>query len=115
MMKILCDDVINLVKKEYGLASENYGAVNNSSHESYAVLLEELEEARDECIQTQLWVDRFWTSVKGNDIAKQTENLREVYIHSLLAACEFIQTSAMALKALETIKHNASKTEQGES
>lgn len=114
MMKKLYGEVENLAKKEYELASQNFGATNNSSHESYAVLKEEMDEARDEDIQTGLWTERYWKAVKENDLEKQAECLKEVQLHALLAACEFIQTAAMAHKAMETINHTGSKTQQGE-
>ena len=114
MMKKLYDEIITLVKNEYGRAAQCYGATNHSSHESYAVLKEEMEEARAECISTELHVDKYWTAVKGDDYEKQRGHLREVYIHSLLAACEFVQTAAMAHKALATMENTGTKTQQGE-
>ena len=108
-MKKLYSKVIDLAKMEYELASQKHGVTNNSSHESYAVLKEEQEEARDECIQTELWVERYWSAVKGNDTEKQMETLKEVYLHSILAACEFIQTAAMANKAIVTMLTTGSK------
>ena len=115
MMTKLYNEVINLARTEYDRASEKWGPTNHSAHESFAVLREELDEARAECINTELWADRYWTAVKENCNTKQEENLKEVMIHSLLAACEFIQTAAMANKALETMRTTGSKTSQGES
>lgn len=114
MMKKLYGEVENLAESEYDLASQQYGATNNSSHESYAVLREEADEATDEGIKTELWLNRYWTAVKENDLDKQKAFLKEVHLHALFAACEYIQTAAMAHKALETINHTGSKKSQGE-
>ena len=114
MMKKLYGEVELLAFKEYERASLDYGAKNNSSHESYAVLREEMDEANDETINTLLWMDKYWKSVKANDTEKQADHLRYVYMHSLLAACEFIQTAAMAHKALATMGYKVSKNAQGE-
>lgn len=110
----LYEAVKTLVEVEYARASLNYGATNNSAHESYAVLKEEFDEARDEDVNTALSLDRYWKAVKENDEEKQAVYLKEVYTHSILAACEFIQTAAMAHKALATITTKGSKNEQGE-
>lgn len=110
----LYEAVKTLAEVEYARASVKFGATNNSSHESFAVLKEELDEAREENINVQILVDRYWSAVKENDMKKQADNLKDVYVHSLLAACEFIQTAAMAHKALKTIANNGSKNEQGE-
>ena len=113
MMTRLYNEVIELAKTEYERASKNWGPTNHSAHESYAVLKEEMDEARMECIQTELWTDKYWTEVKNNNGVKQEEYIKEVYLHSLLAACEFIQTAAMAQKALATMRVHDTKA-QGE-
>lgn len=114
MMKKLYGEVNALARKEFERAALDYGAMNNSSHESYAVLKEEADEAHDETINVSILVDRYWESVKTNDTEKQAEYLKEVYMHSLLAACEYIQTAAMAHKAILTIDNTRSKNVLGE-
>ena len=106
MMKELLGEVSELALREYARATKQHGPVNHSGHESYSILKEECEEAHDECIQTELYLDRYWKSIKQDDYQYQIENLKAIQHKSLLAACEFIQTAAMATKALETIKQN---------
>lgn len=105
-MDELISEVKQLVLKEYDRATKMHGPVNHSSHESYAVLKEEMEEAREELIHSEMHLDRYWKSVKGDDYASQVENIASVWNKAILAACECIQTAAMACKALETIKRN---------
>ena len=114
MMKKLFTEVVNLENKEYELASKSHGATNNSSHESFAVLQEELDEARSECINTELYAQRYWEAVKSNDLEKQRKCLKKIQLTAELAACEFIQTAAMAHKALVTLDTKGSKTQQGD-
>ena len=106
MMKKLIEEVSELVLKEYVRASQQHGPVNHSGHESYAILKEECEEARTECISTEMHLDRYWKSIKEDDYKYQVECLSAIHHKSILAACEFIQTAAMATKALETIRQN---------
>ena len=105
-MDALIKEVQALVSKEYDRATKMHGPVNNSSHESYGVLKEEVEEAKDEFIHAELYLDRYWTAVKNDDYASQVENIACIVNKAILAACECIQTAAMAYKGLETIKRN---------
>ena len=106
MMDELINEVKTLVTKEYERATQIHGPVNHSSHESYAVLKEELEEAKDEFINSEIYLDRYWKGVKTDDYASQVENIGLIFNKAILAACECIQTAAMAYKSLETIRKN---------
>lgn len=104
MMDKLIVEVQELVEKEYGRASAKFGCTNNSDHESYAVLLEEREEAHAECEGVDGALNYLWDLIKRNapdekkfEICKNLEN------RALLAACEFIQVAAMAKKAAMTV------------
>lgn len=104
-MDKLIEDVKQLVDEEYNRAAIKFGATNNSDHESYAVLLEELEEADAELFQVQNQLDKFWLLTKANDsdISKYSR-LLEMERRAVLAACEMIQVAAMAKKAALTVK-----------
>lgn len=106
MMDELITEVKTLVSKEYERASKIHGPINHSSHESYSILKEEMEEAKEELIHTEMYLDRFWRSTRSDDYASQAENIALIFNKSILAACECIQTAAMAYKSLETIKRN---------
>ncbi len=104
MMDDLIAEVRELVDKEYGRASVKFGSRNNSDHESYAVLLEELEEAHAECGAAHDVLRYFWDLVKRNGSDEEKYKIcNKLEACALLAACEFIQVAAMAQKAALTV------------
>ena len=103
-MKKLIDEVTQLVEAEYGRASIKFGCINNSDHESYAIIKEEADEARDELNAVDDLLKYFWNQVKGN--SPDPEKLKicqKLQSCALLAACELIQVAATAKKACITI------------
>lgn len=104
-MEKLMIDVQELVKEEYYRASVKFGVTNNSDHESYAILLEELEEAEVEVTDVQNQLAKFWELTKANDddLSKYSR-LLELERRAELAACELIQVAAMAQKAAMTVR-----------
>lgn len=104
MMDKLIKEVSELVEAEYGRAAAKFGCANNSDHESYAVLQEELDEALDEVGVVEDAMAYFWGQVKRNspdqEKIKICDKLEKC---ALLAACEFIQVAAMAKKAAITV------------
>lgn len=109
-MKELIDKVESLIEEEYFRASDKYGSTNHSDHESYAVILEEFQEADTERFDCESALDRLWEQIKADssDFDKRCV-LRTVRCHALLAACEFIQVAAMADKALKTLECRETK------
>ena len=109
-MEELIKQVINIECEEYGRASVNFGAVNNSDHESFAVLREEVDEAI-ECLEdVDGLTDGFFGMVKNNEGDKTKIGLLNVIKHRAEeAAAESIQAAAMARKAIETIQRRASE------
>ena len=103
-MQKLITEVSELVEKEYGRAGARFGLTNHSDHESYAIMLEELEEAQADVESLEKQMQIFWLFVKNNDSADyKHERLMAVQRSALLAACEFIQVAAMAKKAALTL------------
>lgn len=104
-MDKLIADVKELVDEEYLRAATKFGATNNSDHESYAVLLEELEEAQSEVAEVHFQLQHFWQLTKANDDdLSKFSRLLEMERRALLAACELIQVTAMAKKAAATVE-----------
>lgn len=107
-MDKLIQDVDKLVEEEYGRASAKFGPVNNSDHESYAVLLEESEEAQSEVAEVHFQLQHFWQLTKANDDdMSKYSRLLEMERRAKLAACEMIQVAAMAKKAAMTVKNRS--------
>lgn len=103
-MNKLIDEVKDLIEKEYGRAGAKFGLTNHSDHESYAVLLEEFQEAQAEAHSFEHHMKEFWECVKG-DYAPYDKFVTCVDMEkkALLCACEMIQVAAMSKKAAMTI------------
>ena len=109
-MEELIKSVVCAECEEYGRASAKFGAVNNSDHESYAVLREEADEAVDAVESVDNLTDIFFDIVKDNEEDKvKLDILNEIKHRAEEAAAESIQAAAMARKAIETIQRRASK------
>jgi len=101
-MTDLIKDVQLSVKKELARAAEKFGAKNNSDHESYAVILEEYEEARCAFDAFEWNLRSYWCGVKANTATKsQLQQCRRIAEE---AAAEMIQVAAMCLKAEATVR-----------
>ena len=109
-MEELIKSVVCAECEEYGRASVKFGAVNNSDHESYAVLREEADEAIDAMESVDNLTDIFFETVKDNEEDKvKLDILNEIKHRAEEAAAESIQAAAMARKAIETIQRRASE------
>ena len=109
-MEELIKSVVCAECEEYGRASVKFGAVNNSDHESYAVLREEVDEAFDAMEDVDNLTNMFFESVKHNEEDGRKLDILNVIKHlAEEAAAESIQVAAMARKAIETIERRASK------
>ena len=89
------------VKDELKAANQVFPA-NNSRHESYAVLLEEFEELKNEVDQLDCWISTIWGRVKDNvpyDYLMHV--LFEAGITSRKLIAEAVQTSAMIEKFIK--------------
>ena len=98
-MKKLLSDVSALSLAEYNRASAKFGERNNSHHESYAVILEEFEEAIEEECGFQQNLERLWEEIKSNKTDCLSDRLTSMRKHAEHAAAEWIQVAAMCYKA----------------
>lgn len=109
-MEELIKSVVCAECEEYGRASVKFGVVNNSDHESYAILREEADEAIDALVEVDDLTNVFFEMVKNNEEDKVKLDILNVIKHRAEeAAAESIQAAAMARKAIETIQRRASK------
>ena len=109
-MEELIKSVVCAECEEYDRASVKFGAVNNSDHESYAVLREEADEAVDVLEDVDNLTEAFFEMVKKNEEDEMKLDILNVIKHRAEeAAAESIQVAAMARKAIETIERRASK------
>lgn len=86
----------NIVKK--------YGASYNSEHEGYAVLLEEVEEAK-ECLQiAEEKLKDLWKSVSKKNVYAD-DTLWKIKVAAINMAQEAVQVAAVCERFEETIKN----------
>lgn len=73
----------------------------NSSHEGYAVAMEEVEEAQEAMENVASSMAVMWDRVRGKEVAEflNRETLpMAIYNQAIDAACEMVQAAAMLLK-----------------
>jgi len=96
-VKELLTEVQGSVWREYQRAAIKFGPANNGPHESYAVILEELEEAQSDGRAFEYNMREFWNAVKANNTTKcQLQQMQTLAEH---AAAEWVQVAAMCYKA----------------
>jgi len=99
-MDIVLANVKSAVHNELLRASKTHGATNNSPHESYAIILEEFEEACEDTGSFDEALRDFWKHVKSNDTTAQYRILSTMQDLAETAAAEWIQVAAMCEKAM---------------
>ena len=105
-MDELISNVQSLAEQEYERASELFGAVHNSEHEAFAVLLEEIEEASQEIGTATSALYELWNLIKSKASTEpeKLDLLAAIRARAVLAACESIQVAAMAHKFICTLE-----------
>ena len=96
-------------------AKEIYGEVNHSDHESYAVILEEFDEADRERRMFALDLEAFWMHCKTDHDDNNPKDKREVlatlFERAIRASCEWVQVAAMCKKASVTLLNRTDEEE----
>ena len=99
-MDKLIVEVKESVEREYGRAGAKFGLTNHTDHESYAILLEEFQEAKSEFEFVEKYLEEFWDYVKGDfSVHDKFVCCGDMEKRALLCACEMIQVAAMAKKS----------------
>lgn len=108
----LINEVSECVEREYGRAGAKFGLTNHSDHESYAVLLEEFQEAKVDVDTFGSQLELFWELTKGDDTDDRKYHLlKQMQNMAIFGACELIQVAAMAKKAAITVCDRGAVTE----
>lgn len=74
----------------------------HSMHEGYAVLLEEVEEAREALTRTEISLSALWAHIRDNNAGRALEFAGRIREHALDLAVEAVQAAAMAQKFIDS-------------
>ena len=92
--------IYELTETELKAANEKF-PLFASSHEAYAVIFEEFDEAREELEMVEYSLDKFWTEVKENESPEvKNKRLTRIYENAVKLAVKAIQTAAIARKGI---------------
>lgn len=98
-MNAVKEDIEKLVQKELKAANEKF-PLFASNHEGYAVIKEEVEEAKECLYNVTVAIKEVWNNTKSNyDIDYNIEALKSEAING---AIELIQVAAMAQKFIDS-------------
>lgn len=96
--------VEQLIQAEYKNACGKFGDKYHSLHEGYAVLLEEVEEARIEFECFNYHFPHLWDGIKQNDKNSLERELKDLTIYSNCLIKELAQVGAVLQKIQNTLE-----------
>lgn len=96
-MNVVKDDVEKLVQKELEAANEKF-PLFHSAHEGYGVLLEELQELKNEMHDIKEYKKLIKNDIHKNDNQMLLKHIKIMGFRATLAAIEAIQVVAMCGK-----------------
>lgn len=102
-MNAVKEDVEKLVQKELESANQRF-PMFRSDHEGAAVIFEEIEETKNEMIETEMNFKVLWTHVKLNNGMICNSYANYLHKRACRLACEAIQVAAMAQKFMDSKK-----------
>jgi len=98
----LPDRIEQAVNEEYARALAAHG-LNHSTHESFALILEEYDEAIEELKRVKKNLDSAWMQVRDNNPEAFSVITDQIKGTSMLAAAECVRIAVTAIKASESI------------
>jgi hypothetical protein len=94
-------EIYQMIAEAYIEANTKHQPTFNSSHEGFAVLLEELEELKDEIVKIEKLKDSLWEDVKADYYWGQKDNLTAINKNIPSVINEALHVGAMAYKFLK--------------
>jgi hypothetical protein len=101
-MKDLLRGVEILTAFELDSASIENGSTFNSQHEGYAIILEEVQEAKEELDRVEQKLKLLWGATRRDEYP--VEAIQMLNHYAKLVACEAIQVAAMSTKFMNSFK-----------
>ena len=99
-MTVIKNEVRDAIAKELAAAEQAHG-LHHSAAETYAVMLEELEEAEEELQACRAHLARLWHGVRLDRSDMVDGHAARLAYAAELAACGCIQLAAMARKGIK--------------
>lgn len=100
--KNLMEDVDKLIKNELEYARSKFSNLN-SSHEGYAVILEEFEELKEEMEDFDKTLQELWKEVRSNDNKQQADHIISMEEVTKKIIKETVQLGAMCRRFNEDL------------
>jgi len=97
-------EVEMLAVTELERANEKFDSEFHSTHEAYAVLKEEIEEAQEECKYINHELNCIWDYVKRNKIENALAHMKNVKEYAINLSAESVQVAAMAQKFIDSFE-----------
>lgn len=91
--------ILEAIQAEFENIKKQWGPCYNSEHEAYAVLKEEVEEAKDDLTIITEDLGFLWNAVKGNSDKPYSAALKHLQQTAVELAIEAVQIAAVAKKA----------------
>jgi hypothetical protein len=92
-----------LIHAEYKNACEKFGEKYHSLHEGYAVLLEEVEEAKESYADVDIYLEELWKGIRGWKLFDKEICLNKLLADTQNAIKELAQVGAVLQKIQNTI------------
>lgn len=99
----LDDDMNRAMLNERERGAQRFWRYNHSTHESYSLIREELEESQEALAKVPKCLKEAWEQVRVNDETAFAAYCDQMKKDALHAAGECIQLAAMAMKAAESV------------
>jgi len=104
-MKLLKLEVEMSATTELKRANDKFDSKFHSTHEAYAILKEEVEEAADELEEVQYQLKYMWDAIKGNNsTVYTTEIAKRMKTYAINLSAESIQVAAMCQKFIDSFE-----------
>ena len=103
-MEKLKNSVEKLMEIEVVDSNKKFCPIFHTTHEGYAIIKEEVEEAEYEIEFINIYLNNLWSEVKGNNIAPAVKKAEFLKRKAINLSAESIQVSAMCQKFIDSFE-----------
>jgi len=103
-MEKLKNSVEKLKEIELADSNKKFSPIFHTTHEGYAIIKEEIEEAQEECKYINHELNCIWDYVKRNKIENALAHMKNVKEYAINLSAESVQVAAMAQKFIDSFE-----------